>query len=126
MRRFATWRRAVGLLRDFRYEQSDPARFLWEPWRDTATMVDAVVGIDGAVVLDVGAGPATSPTRLPSVGRTTWRSTPTPGAAGCGSGPPHDRPRVGEALPFADGSVDVCLSSNVVEHTPDRGRWPTR
>ena len=57
MRRLATWRRAVGLLRDFRYEQADPARFYGALAQDTAAMVDAVVGIDGAVVLDVGGGP---------------------------------------------------------------------
>ena len=126
MRRLATWRRAVGLLRDFRYEQSDPARFYGALARDTATMVDAVVGIDGAVVLDVGAGPATSPTRLPSVGRTTWRSTPTPGSCGLRVWPtarPSAR-RGGAAVRRRIGGR-VPLVQRRRAH-PDRGRWPTR
>ena len=33
----------------------------------------------------------------------------------------------GLALPFADDSVDVCYSSNVLEHVPDTRRsWPRR
>ncbi|EUA16238.1 methyltransferase domain protein [Mycobacterium xenopi 4042] len=32
----------------------------------------------------------------------------------------------GMALPFADDSVDICLSSNVAEHVPGPGSSATR
>ncbi|WP_341464869.1 methyltransferase domain-containing protein, partial [Gordonia paraffinivorans] len=58
MARLATLRRAAGLLNDFRYEQSDPARFYGALAADTADMVEAFVpDLDGKVILDVGGGP---------------------------------------------------------------------
>ena len=58
MARLATLRRAAGLLNDFRYEQSDPARFYGALAGDTADMVEAFVpDMGGSVVLDVGGGP---------------------------------------------------------------------
>ena len=50
----ATLRRAVGLLNDFRYEQSDPARFYGALAADTRRLVGAFAPLDGAVYVAYG------------------------------------------------------------------------
>ncbi|GED96049.1 putative methyltransferase [Gordonia crocea] len=119
MKRQATWRRAWGLLRDFRYEQSDPARFYGALAVDTAEMVDALAGTGGAVVLDVGGGPGYFADAFARRGVRYLAVDPDAGELRAAGLAHRTTVRAaGEALPFADGSVDVCLSSNVVEHTP--------
>lgn len=120
MRRLATWGRARGLLADFRYEQSDPARFYGALARDTAAMTEAVArGIDGKVVLDVGGGPGYFADAFAARGASYLAVDPDAGELRAAGLTRRRTVRAaGEALPFADDSVDVCLSSNVVEHTP--------
>ena len=119
MRRRATLRRAWTLLRDFKYVQSDPARFYGALARDTAEMVGAVIDIDGAVVLDVGGGPGYFADAFAEHGARYLAVDPDAGELRAAGLAHRTTVRAaGEALPFADGSVDVCLSSNVVEHTP--------
>ncbi|MFT3901350.1 MAG: class I SAM-dependent methyltransferase [Gordonia sp. (in: high G+C Gram-positive bacteria)] len=119
MRRLATWRRAWGLLGDFRYEQSDPARFYGALADDTAAMVDALAPVDGAVVLDVGGGPGYFADAFTDRGGRYLAVDPDAGELRAAGLAHRTTVRAaGEALPFADNSVDIALSSNVVEHTP--------
>ena len=117
----ATLARSIRLLSEFRYEQTDPARFYGALAEDTVAMVGDLWTSSPGVLLDVGGGPGYFASAFTGAG---WRYVgvePDPGemhAAGrVEDGGPGDFVRAsGLALPFADGSVDVCLSSNVAEH----------
>jgi SAM-dependent methyltransferase len=125
----ATLSRSLRLLSAFRYERSEPARFYRALAADTATLVvDLWRALHGAPpkgsrLLDVGGGPGYFAAAFAAAGIDYLGVEPDPDemhAPGLG---PDDRPGVfvrasGMALPFADHSVDICLSSNVAEHVP--------
>ena len=118
----ATLARSVRLLSEFRHEQSDPARFYGALAADTAAMVNDLWGVRArGTLIDVGGGPGYFATAFTDAGWRYIGVEPDPQemhAAG------HSRSRgpgsfvraSGLALPFADHSVDLCLSSNVAEH----------
>lgn len=123
--RRATLSRSVRLLSQFRFEQSDPARFYTALASDTATMVadlwQATRGesVDGLTLLDVGGGPGYFATVFSDAGFSYIGVEPDPAEmhAGPAVGGAATYVRAsGTALPFADASVDICLSSNVAEH----------
>jgi SAM-dependent methyltransferase len=120
--RRATLSRSVRLLSAFRYEQPDPARFYRVLAVDTAAMVsDLWQGVHGEppigrTLLDVGGGPGYFPTAFADAGLRYIGVEPDP-AEMQAAGSVFVRAS-GMALPFADGSVDICLSSNVAEHVP--------
>ena len=123
--RRSTLGRSVRLLSEFRYEQSDPARFYGALAEDTAAMVTDLWGQHGGrnagTVLDVGGGPGYFATAFTDAGWRYIGVEPDPRemhAAGYSrrGGPGEFVRASGLALPFADASVDVCLSSNVAEH----------
>ncbi|MBW0016339.1 MAG: class I SAM-dependent methyltransferase [Mycobacterium sp.] len=127
--RRATLRRSLRLLSDFRYEQPDPARFYRALAADTAAMVgdlwQGTHGQDpaGRMVLDVGGGPGYFADAFAEAGMRYVRVEPEPGeihntATTLVCDPGTVVRASGMALPFADDSVDVCLSSNVAEHVP--------
>ena len=122
----ATLSRSSRLLREFRFEQSDPARFYGALAADTETLVTDLwsashPGDRGRTVVDVGGGPGYFATAFTEAGWNYIGVEPDPremhadGQVGRG-GPGSFVRASGLALPFADGSVDVCLSSNVAEH----------
>jgi SAM-dependent methyltransferase len=125
--RRATLRRSVRLLSEFRYEQSDPARFYGTLATDTADMVsDLWQGIHGQrpagrTLLDVGGGPGYFAKAFTGAGLRYIGVEPDPSEMHAG-GPVLTRETgtfvraSGMALPLADASVDICLSSNVAEH----------
>ena len=126
--RRATLPRSLRLLSAFRYEQRDPARFYEALATDTADMVsDLWQGLHGErpigrSLLDVGGGPGYFATAFTGAGLRYIGVEPDPSemhAAGpvLARAAPFVRAS-GMALPFADASVDVCLSSNVAEHVP--------
>lgn len=127
--RRATLGRSVRLLSQFRYEQSDPARFYGALAGDTAAMVGelwrGLHGEDpsGRTLLDVGGGPGYFATAFADAGLRYLGVEPDPGemhsagTAFAGASGGFVRAS-GMALPFADDSVDICLSSNVAEHVP--------
>jgi SAM-dependent methyltransferase len=129
----ATLWRSLRLLSQFRYEQRDPARFYGALAKDTAAMVtDLWRGLHrvtpaGRTVLDVGGGPGFFATAFQAAGMHYIGVEPDPRemhvgaatAATSGTGPASSFVRAsGMALPFADASIDICLSSNVAEHVP--------
>lgn len=122
--RRATLGRSLRLLRSFRYEQTDPDRFYGPLAEDTAAMVTDLWRPrrpHGATVLDVGGGPGYFAAAFSGAGWTYIGVEPDPtemhAAGRVASGGPGAFVRAsGLALPFADASVDVCLSSNVAEH----------
>lgn len=127
--RRATLARSVRLLSEFRYEQSDPARFYGALAADTAAMVSDLwraAHADspaGRTLLDVGGGPGYFATAFAGAGLDYVGVEPDPaemhaaGPADAAAGGNFVRAS-GMALPFADDSVDICLSSNVAEHVP--------
>ncbi|GAB3131006.1 class I SAM-dependent methyltransferase [Tsukamurella serpentis] len=124
LRRRATLRRSAGLLSDFRFEQSEPARFYGSLARDTVELTSDLYGaLDGAVVLDVGGGPGYFEDAFAEYGAVYVPVEPDPSEAhAAGITSSRGLRGSGLALPIADGAVDVCLSSNVAEHVRD---WRT-
>ncbi|GAA3704360.1 class I SAM-dependent methyltransferase [Gordonia hankookensis] len=118
--RHATLSRAARLLNDFRFEQSDPARFYGAIADDTAQMVADwhPAPLDGAVILDVGGGPGYFADAFDDRGAHYISVEPDPSEMHAG-GLDHRASVRGDGrhLPFADASMDVTVSSNVVEHT---------
>jgi SAM-dependent methyltransferase len=125
----ATLRRSLRLLSEFRYEQRYPARFYGTLAADTADMVgdlwQAIHGERpvGRSLLDVGGGPGYFGTAFTDAGLRYIGVEPDPSEMHA-AGPVLARDAgtfvraSGMALPFADDSVDICLSSNVAEHVP--------
>lgn len=131
--RRATLARSVRLLSRFRYEQRDPARFYGALARDTAALVTELwQGLNGGepigrTLLDVGGGPGYFATAFADTGLRyvgvepdprevhAMHATHTTGSAAAAGVFVRAS---GMALPFADDSVDICLSSNVAEHVP--------
>jgi SAM-dependent methyltransferase len=138
----ATLSRSLRLLSQFRYEQPDPARFYGAVAEDTAAMVtdlwrDATGTTPaGRTVLDVGGGPGYFAAAFADAGLHYIGVEPDPSemhlgaaqAATFSAAPASIRGTTsyvrasGVALPFADASVDICLSSNVAEHVPQPWR----
>ena len=126
--RRATLGRSVRLLAEFRYEQRDPARFYGALAADTSDLVSdlwrATHGRQaGQTLVDVGGGPGYFATAFTAAGWDYIGVEPDPGEMHAAEqvrrgGPGTFLRASGMALPFADGSVDVCLSSNVAEHVP--------
>jgi SAM-dependent methyltransferase len=124
--RRATLGRSVGLLSAFRYEQSDPARFYGALAADTADMVDDLWRVHRprrprGTVLDVGGGPGYFASAFAAKGWRYIGVEPDPAEMHAAGPAAHTGPgsfvrASGLALPFADASVDVCVSSNVAEH----------
>jgi SAM-dependent methyltransferase len=130
--RRATLRRSVRLLSEFRYEQRLPDRFYGALAEDTAALVDdlwrGVRGepATGRLLLDVGGGPGYFATAFAERGVEYLAVEPDPAemhaAPSVNTAPRKFVRASGMALPFADDSVDICLSSNVAEHVPEPWR----
>ncbi len=130
--RRATLARSLRLLTAFRHEQRDPPRFYRPLAADTAAMVGDLwraahgEAPAGYTLLDVGGGPGYFATAFSQAGIRYIGVEPDLDEMHAG-GPAEAcaEPSAGTfvrasgmALPFADDSVDVCLSSNVAEHVP--------
>ncbi len=109
-------RRSAHLFRSFLVEQTDPDRFYGELAADSVATLADLTELEGRVVLDVGAGPRQFGRAFRHRGAVyvaldhdrTVSSVADGGVAGSA-----------DALPFADGCVDVVFSSNLLEHVPD-------
>jgi SAM-dependent methyltransferase len=118
-----TLRRSVALFRAFRLEQTDPDAFYGLLAQDSATQVEQYVDLAGKDVLDVGGGPGYFADAFrdrkaryfaidADLGELSARFEPGDGTI-VGSG---------TALPIRTDSIDVCYSSNVLEHVDDPER----
>jgi SAM-dependent methyltransferase len=116
-------RRSVRLLREFRYEQPDPARFYTAIAEDSVGQLSQYDDLDGRVVLDVGGGPGYFRDAFARAGATYFALDADAGEL-AGTGRIAEGTVVGSGLqlPFADGCVDVAYSSNVLEHVADPWR----
>jgi SAM-dependent methyltransferase len=125
----ATLRRSVRLLSAFRDEQPDPGRFYGALATDTVAMVSDLwrsahgESPAGRTLLDVGGGPGYFAAAFAEAGVRYIGVEPDPAemhSAGASLTATTDTfvRASGMALPFADDSVDICLSSNVAEHVP--------
>lgn len=125
--RRATLSRSLRLLAAFRFEQSDPDRFYGALAADTVAMVADLwtsatgCAIDGSTLVDVGGGPGYFASAFTDAGVRYIGVEPDPGEMHAAAPRTHRRAgsfvrASGTALPFADDSVDLCLSSNVAEH----------
>jgi SAM-dependent methyltransferase len=115
-----TLARSVRLFRAFLKEQADPDFFYQVLAGDSVEQVSGYVDLAGALVLDVGGGPGYFADAFraagaryvgvdPDVGELSTRGAPAPGMIMAS----------GMRLPVRTESVDLCYSSNVLEHVPD-------
>src|SRR3954468_2184360 len=119
----ADLRRSRRLFSDFRVEQTDPARFYGALAEDSVGQLSGYLDLRGATMLDVGGGPGYFRDAFTAAGATYWALDADVGelsgqdgiAAGTVIGD-------GMRLPFRDDAVDLCYSSNVLEHVPDPWR----
>jgi SAM-dependent methyltransferase len=111
--------RTRSLLAACRHEQENPDAFYRPLAQDTVTLVSRWTETAGRVILDVGGGPGYFAEAFEETGARCLsveysvtellaRETVHAGAL-IGDG---------QALPFRDGAVDICFSSNVLEHVP--------
>lgn len=119
----ATLRRSVRLFGDFRHEQDDPQRFYTALAQDSVAHLSSYGPLQGRTVLDVGGGPGYFRDAFVGAGAGYFSIDADAGELS-GLGEIADGTVVGSGmeLPFRDGSVDVCYSSNVLEHVPDPWR----
>ena len=118
-----TLRRSVRLFREFRYEQPDPDRFYSALAADSVGQLSSYLDLAGATVLDVGGGPGYFRAAFEDVGAAYWALDADVGElSGAGSIAAGTVIGDGMNLPFADDSVDLCYSSNVLEHVPEPWR----
>lgn len=122
-RRAATLKRAVRLWREFKLEQTDPARFYTALATDSVDQLGGYVDLRDAVMLDVGGGPGYFRDAFTGAGATYYALDADVGElSGQGSIAAGTVIGSGMQLPFADDSIDVCYSSNVLEHVPEPWR----
>ncbi len=119
----ATLRRSLRLFRAFGHEQSDPARFYTALAEDSVDQLAFYVDLEGTVLLDVGGGPGYFRSAFTAAGATYLALDADVGElAGLGEIAPGTVIGSGMQLPFKDDAVDVCYSSNVLEHVPQPWR----
>ncbi|UXA13841.1 class I SAM-dependent methyltransferase [Mycobacterium sp. SMC-8] len=129
----ATLSRSARLLAAFRFEQSEPDRFYGALAADTVAMVGDLwqsakgTAPTGLTLLDVGGGPGYFASAFTEAGVRYIGVEPDPREMHAAAPRTHGRAGTfvrasGTALPFADASVDVCLSSNVAEHVAEPWR----
>lgn len=119
----ATARRSVALLRSFRTEQTDPAGFYGSLAADTVKQLSGFVDLAGVRMLDVGGGPGYFADAFGRAGAHYLAVDADAGELGAAGQPASGSVQAsGMALPFGDQVVDVCVSSNVLEHVSDPWR----
>jgi len=112
--------RSARLLRAFRGEQADPSGYYAGLARDTVRQLRQYADLAGRVVADVGGGPGFFVRELRGAGALAFCVDAEAGELAA-QGAPESGSVLGSALslPLATGTVDVCLSSNVLEHVGD-------
>lgn len=119
-KRYRTVTRSASLFRSFLVEQSDPERFYTDVARDTVTLIGRHEPLDGRTVLDVGAGQEQFGREFVTQGARYLAVDLDRGSLRLGPSKAAVVGR-GENLPFADASVDIVMSNNVMEHVERPG-----
>ncbi|MFE5511349.1 class I SAM-dependent methyltransferase [Streptomyces sp. NPDC056529] len=117
-----SFRRSLTLFRAFLREQDDPHTAYELLARDAADQIERHVRLDGRIVLDVGGGRGYFAREFRCRGAHSYLFEPDLAelAPGQRSGAVVAD---GYLLPLADGTADVCFSSNVLEHVRDPGTF---
>ncbi len=109
----------MRLLRSFRLEQQDPDAFYELLSADAVALLAGEVALDRVLAVDVGGGAGYLTRALRTAGarcvlvdadlhELSWRGPPPPGTVAADA----------RALPVPTGTVDLVVSSNVLEHVP--------
>ncbi len=115
--------RMVRLFRLFRREQSEPELFYRELATDSVSQLARYTDLPGRLVLDVGGGPGHFTAEFRARGAQCLLVEPDETELRAGGGPRSGAVRGdGMRLPVGTDAVDVCFSSNVLEHVPDPAR----
>jgi SAM-dependent methyltransferase len=110
-------RRSLQLFRAFRLEQTRPDVFYGLLARDSVREVARFSKLDGARVLDVGGGPGYFADAFGAAGaRYAALDADAGELRAAGRSGANTVLGSGMRLPFASGSLDLCYSSNVLEH----------
>jgi SAM-dependent methyltransferase len=112
--------RSVRLFRAFRNEQASPSEYYAILASDTIGQLSQYTDLKGQLAVDVGGGPGFFVRELRDAGATAL-CVDTDSGELAAEGRPAAGSAVGSALslPLASGAVDVCFSSNVLEHVGD-------
>src|SRR5581483_12430135 len=112
--------RSARLLRAFRTEQTSPEAYYTMLAADTVRQLGQYAVLDGSIVADVGGGPGFFVRELARAGARAFCVDADVGEMAM-LGPAQAGSIAGSAvqMPLAAGAVDVCFSSNVLEHVAD-------
>jgi SAM-dependent methyltransferase len=114
------FRRSIRLFRLFLKEQTEPDLFYTSLAADAADQLGRYTALAGQTVIDVGGGAGDFTNAFRARGADCYLFEPD-SAELLGRGLPPSGAVLADGywLPVADGSADVCFSSNVLEHVPD-------
>lgn len=113
-------RRSLALFRAFLREQHDPEHCYGLLARDAADQLERYLPLQGLVVADVGGGSGHFTEEFRRRGAHGYLFEPDPRELTArGRAPDGAVLADGYLLPLADGTADVCFSSNVLEHVAD-------
>jgi SAM-dependent methyltransferase len=118
--REATVKRSVRLFRAFLREQSDPDHFYHALALDSVWQISSFATVEDQLVLDVGGGPGYFSDAFRAAGARYLGVDPDVGELSARGAPGAGMIRAsGTELPLRSDVVDVCYSSNVLEHVAD-------
>jgi SAM-dependent methyltransferase len=116
---YGSLRRSIELFRLFRCEQSAPEDFYTALALDSVRSISRFAPLAGRTVLDVGGGPGYFRDAFESThARYVALDADLGELASVGSAGHGTLLGSGMALPVRTDAVDVCFSSNVLEHVP--------
>lgn len=118
-RNYATLRRSITLFHAFLAEQAEPDRFYRTLAADSVLQLSRYTSLAGRTVLDVGGGPGYFAEAFRAAGARYVGLEPDAGELAARGQVASGMIRAsGMALPLLTAAVDVCYSSNVLEHVP--------
>lgn len=116
----ATIGRSVTLFRAFLREQTDPDHFYATLAADSVGQLARFAALRDRTVLDVGGGPGYFADAFRAAGARYVCVDPDVGDLSASQTSQTSMVRAsGSALPVRTATVDICYSSNVLEHVPD-------
>jgi SAM-dependent methyltransferase len=113
--------RSVRLFRASRTEQAAPEAYYTALAQDTILQLRQYTELDGRIVIDVGGGPGFFVRELNRMGARSFCVDADSGEMAALGPPEGGIVASATRMPIASGAVDVCFSSNVLEHVKD---WP--